>query len=83
MNTETTSQKVPVARRSLMARINRQLAKTGRQVKSNKLGTSLADRLGRHYVLDIDAGQVTATHVDLEALGREMGVMDDWEALEG
>lgn len=76
--------KVPVSMRALHARINRMLAKEdevlvkARGIAAEKLGdwytisvSTAAARAGRNSVLETD--------VDPEKLGRELGVLREWE----
>jgi hypothetical protein len=78
---------VPVTKRALIQRINRKLEVTkGRdsiaaRVKATRGGRAQTD-LGDYYLLDAERGAVLDHHLDLEAYGRELGVLAAWERLE-
>jgi hypothetical protein len=73
--------KVPVTKRALLQRINRKLAKDGLRVNANR---SNAAELGAYYLIQggAHAGQVLETGIDLQAKGRELSVLAEWEVLE-
>jgi hypothetical protein len=73
-------QKVPVTERALIQRINRKLHDDDQMVKTTRGGRAEMD-LGRHYVLNWRINGVVHTNIDLEDLGRELGVLQDWEGL--
>lgn len=73
--------KAPVAERALLQRINRALVKEGEVVKKTRPGSRLEQDVGEYYGVDTGRNFVSRKHVDLEALGRELGVLADWEAL--
>ena len=72
----------PVSERALVARINRALAKQHESLHRCRMGTQASNDLGAYYVLDVYRNLVLATHVDIEALGRELNVLGDGETLE-
>jgi hypothetical protein len=37
--------------------------------------------LGRYYIVDLYHNLVVDTYVDIEQLGREIGVLAEWESL--
>jgi putative component of toxin-antitoxin plasmid stabilization module len=71
--------------RALVQRIDRRLAKDDQRLgatRSTREGMSnLRLNLGAYYVVDTNRNFVVATHVSPEDLGRELGVLKDWEAL--
>jgi hypothetical protein len=73
---------VPVSARALLQRINRELAKdNGRtQVKKTRGRAALED-VGEYYELDLYANVLVRHHINLEALGRKLGVLSAWEHL--
>jgi hypothetical protein len=76
--------KVPVTLRAVIQRINRKLAQEGRAgqaFRKYRGGRSLAD-LGDYYVVDLDRNTVEAAHLDPEAFGRELGVLENWEEVQ-
>jgi len=69
---------VPVTIRALIQRINRKL-----EQNDQRLRTARASDLGRYYILDFKHNSVVKRHVDPEALGRDFGVLKDYELLVG
>jgi hypothetical protein len=35
--------------------------------------------MGRYYIIDTEHNAISALHVDLEKLGRKLGVIEPWE----
>lgn len=69
-----------------MQRINRKLKQNNQQIRRARGGWDgprwVEDsNLGRHYVIDVDRNWLVAVRVDLEAMGREIGVLEKWEQL--
>jgi hypothetical protein len=69
---------VPVTARALYQRVNRLLARQGRELKRTR-GVPAIEALGSYYVRGGSA--VVSHHIDLEALGRELGALADYERL--
>jgi hypothetical protein len=69
---------VPVTVRALSQRINRLLASKGQELKRTRGVPAIAE-LGAYYVRGGNA--VVSHHIDLEALGRELGALADHERL--
>lgn len=71
---------VPVSHRALWQRIDRQLRATGarRLRRARGLGR---ESLGDLYLVDLAGNAVVARHVDIEVLGRELGVLRSFERL--
>ena len=69
---------VPVTRRALYQRVNRLLARQGRELKRTR-GVPAIEALGAYYVRGGNA--VVSHHVDLETFGRELGALADCERL--
>jgi hypothetical protein len=69
---------VPVTARALTQRLNRLLASKGRELKKTRGQPAIAE-LGSYYVRGGNA--VISHHVDLEALGRELGALAGHERL--
>lgn len=76
-----TRSKVPITHRALVQRINRVLAKEGEQLKSYRGGKWDSD-LGRYYIIDLNRNVLVRGDVDLEALGRKLKVLAEYEAIE-
>ena len=72
--------KVPIAKRAVVARIDRKLKHDGRMLKTLR-GYKAQRDLGDYYVVDLDRNMIIETHVDPEAYGREIGVLEEWEVL--
>jgi hypothetical protein len=71
--------KVPVTMRALLTRIDRKLRGDGQRLKTTR-GRATA-MLGVHYVLNVKRNQISARNVDPEKLGRDLGVLQTWEAV--
>lgn len=71
----------PVTTRALLQRINRQLAKEGKQLKTMR-GERWRSELGNYYEVDLNYSSITAKHVNPEEWGRELGVLQPWERVE-
>jgi len=76
----TTTRKVPVSARALIQRINRKLQADDQILKTTRGARAKSD-LGDLYVLDWRRNSVMRKDVDLEALGREVGALADFEHL--
>lgn len=76
--------KAPVSERALIARINRALKREDdlAQLKTCREDSRAYSTCGRYYIVDHSRNTITATHVDLENLGRELGVLADHEEVE-
>ena len=75
---------VPVSLRALIQRINRALKAKGEMLKAAH-SPRVADELGQHFVVRLTGKRsnvVTQQHVDVEALGRKLGVLSEWEHVE-
>ena len=73
---------VPVSKRALLQRVNRALRDKGEILKAAR-SPRVADELGQHFVVRLTGKRiVTQQHVDVEALGRELGVLSEWERVE-
>ncbi|HKB36319.1 MAG TPA: hypothetical protein VKD72_07695 [Gemmataceae bacterium] len=71
---------VPVSTRALVQRINRKLKQDDERLKKCR-SRRWEDRLGEWYRINVASNFIVQTHVDLEALGRELGVLEAWERL--
>ena len=69
---------VPVSKRALMQRINRVLNKDQEQLLTAR-GFDAEKDLGKYYVLNHRIGAASRLGVDLEELGRELGVLKPHE----
>ena len=69
----------PVSERALIQRINRKLAVDGEKLHRSREGSARM-KLGEWFIVEESTG-ITAYHCDLEDLGRELGVLQEWETL--
>jgi hypothetical protein len=74
--------KVPVSERALFSRINRALAKQGESLRRCREDSRSFSDLGAYYIIDIRGNYVTAKFLELDKLGRKMGVLEPYEALD-
>lgn len=65
---------------ALVQRINRALRKEGEQLHKLRGERGWSD-LGDYYIVDFYRNFIVASHVDLESLGRELGVLRESERL--
>ena len=72
--------KKPVSEKNLKRRINRKLAKDMEALRTSR-NWQMEMEAGRYYVVDFSHGGVIQSHVDLEDLGREIGVLKPYENL--
>jgi len=79
MRTVILRSEAPVSPGSLFQRVNRAL-----KAKQKSLRVA-RDRwrsdLGTYYIVDFNQNTIVKTHVDLEVLARELGVLHAWERL--
>jgi hypothetical protein len=82
MGVTAKSQGVPVSVRALYQRLNRKLAGKGLVLKASRGGRARTE-VGSFYVIDTERNTVVVHHVNLEAYGRELGVLAQWERVIG
>jgi hypothetical protein len=75
MAEQATDNRVPVSRRALIQRINRKLSYKTLKTARGRYAT----KLGRHYIIDEYNDASTCQFVDLEKLGRQLGVLRGYE----
>lgn len=68
-----------ITERLVMARINRALH-DGRQLRKCRKTSIMFGRFGTYWLQDSD-GRIVKNHVDLEKMGREVGVIAEWEVM--
>jgi hypothetical protein len=71
---------VPVTMRALIQRINRKIAMDGEVLKTAR-GQAARAELGDYYIINVHHNFVSAKDVDLEARGRELGVLRPYECI--
>ena len=64
-----------------MYRINRRLRGDDQVLKSSNGARAISD-LGHYYVVDFRRGRIARARVELEAFGRELGALAEYECLE-
>ena len=69
---------VPISMRALIQRINRKLVADNETLKVSRGGRAEQD-LGRYFIVDVSFNGVVRKNVDPEALGRELGVLHEYE----
>lgn len=69
-----------ITEKALLARINRKLSAEGEQLRKSRGARCILD-LGEFYVRDFSMNFVSETHVDPEALGRDIGVLKHYETV--
>jgi hypothetical protein len=74
-------QVLTVTEGALVARINTVLAERGQRLRTAR-GMYSAWYPGRYYIEEEAADGYAATHVDIEVLGRELGVLADDERIQ-
>lgn len=72
--------KVPVSTRALSQRINRALAKDGKKLVRAR-SAKIEEALGSWYI--VNGSGVDDCRIDLEDYGREIGVLKEWERVDG
>jgi hypothetical protein len=72
---------IPISKRALIQRINRKLRPDGEMLKTAR-SARVASSVGCYFTIDFNRNWVTGQRVDPEALGRELGVLHDYERVE-
>ena len=70
---------MPVTMRALIQRINRKLATERGYLLKITRGNRWRGELGDYYAVDPNRNSIVRDHVEPEDLGRELGVLRDWE----
>jgi hypothetical protein len=76
----TTKTRVPITEKALYQRINRKLRAQDEVLKRAR--GNVETTLGDYYVVNVNRNYVAQHHVGLEQLGRELGVLAEWETLQ-
>lgn len=74
------TQKVPVSKRAVVARVRRRLAKDGEFLKACRPDSRWHGDLGDWYTFD-GRNLITGTNLDLETVARELEVLLPFERL--
>ncbi len=70
---------------ALIKRVNRKLREAGEMLRRTRpfydhgRGPYYDNNTGEFYIIDVDRNCIASTHVDLEAYGRELGVLSNFE----
>ena len=72
---------VKISQLELVRRINQKIAKNIEEVTKSRDGESHKET-DQYYTIEFDQDKITITDVDLEKLGKELGVLKDFEKLE-
>jgi hypothetical protein len=72
--------KFPVSERALIQRINRKLAADDEKLKKLR-SKRWRSAMGTYFIINVRGNFVNTKHVEIEAYGRELGVLTDWEEL--
>ena len=72
---------LPVSKLALMRRINRKLSKQDERLYARR-GIADGDEPGDHYVVNTRKNTLIEANVNPEQKGRELGVLQPWEALQ-
>ena len=70
--------KVKITTRALLQRINRKLDSDQEKLHTSR-GEQAYQDVGRYYIINYYNNSITASGVDPEALGRELGVLKAYE----
>jgi hypothetical protein len=72
----------PISTRALVQRINRALAKDDEILKACRPTSRAYHELGDYYIVNFNMNAVMHKDVGIEALGKELGVLKEFERLE-
>jgi len=72
--------KVSVSPRAIIARINRKLRSDDEVLKTAR-SESVERNAGHYFILNTRGNYISHVHQDLETLGRELGVLQEWETV--
>jgi hypothetical protein len=72
------NRKVGVSARAVVARINRKLKPDLEALKISRSERMRLD-VGRYFIIDYRLNAIQRHNVDPKALGRELGVLKEWE----
>ena len=66
---------------ALLKRINGKLAKSRAAIRRTRAGSRMELSCGVYYHIDYEFNALVESHVDIEALGRQLGVLGGMETL--
>jgi hypothetical protein len=73
--------RLKITERALIQRLNRKLKQDGEQLRTSR-STQTEITVGRYFIVDIQRNFISTQDVDIEKLGRELGVIQAWEEVE-
>ena len=73
--------KVKITEHALYQRINRKLKHDGEQLRTAR-SQNVELSVGRYFTVNVAHNYIDRQHLDLEVLGRNLGVIQPWEQLE-
>lgn len=73
--------KAQITTRALIQRINRALAKENEVLKTSRTA-KMIDSVGDYYTVKINGSCISRVRVDLEKLGRDLGIFKPYEKVE-
>ncbi len=74
-------QRTVISKRALVQRINRKLILDDQQIRAVR-GGNLELGVGKYFIVDVRRNLIIRTHIDLDELGREIGVLQPSEVIE-
>jgi hypothetical protein len=69
---------IQISKQALVQRVNRKLSQEHKQLRAYRGKES-----GGFFVIDLDKHVVVFKKVDVEAFARKLGVLKEWELVEG
>ena len=72
--------KAPVSRRAVVQRVNRALSKEDQTLKASRGLRAMSD-LGSYYIVSLSRNAILRKDVDVEKVGRQLGVLKPYERL--
>jgi len=73
--------KVKITERALYQRISRKLKHDGEQLRTAR-SQNVELSVGRYFTVNVAHNYIDRQHLDLEVLGRNLGVIQPWEQVE-
>lgn len=73
--------KVNITERALIQRINRKLGHDNQRLQTTRDTSRWIHDLGRYSIVDLQRNAICAQDVDLQELGKELGVLRAWETV--
>ena len=71
---------MPITHRALFQRLSRKLTGEGERLMTCRENSPAFRDVGRYYTVN-ERNHIARADIDLERLGRDLGVMQEWEVL--